>query len=89
MAHTNEAAKKAYEEINTRMHHAMMGDMTGDPDRDFVEGMIPHHQGAIEMARVVIEHGDDAELKKLAGEIIAAQEREVAFLEDWKRRHRA
>lgn len=51
--------------------------------------MIPHHQGAIEMARVVIEHGDDAELKKLAGEIIVAQEREVAFLEDWRRRHRA
>lgn len=38
MAHANEAAKKAYEEINNRMHHAMMGDMTGDPDRDFVEG---------------------------------------------------
>jgi len=85
----NEAARTAYQDINARMHHAMMGDLSGDPDRDFVGGMIPHHQAAIEMARVVIEHGRDHELRRLAQDIIDAQEREVTFLEDWRRRHGA
>lgn len=91
MAHqeANEAAKKAYGDINARMHHEMMGELSGDPDRDFVDGMIPHHRGAIEMARVVLEHGRDQELKTLARAIIDAQEHEIAFLEDWSKRHRA
>lgn len=75
----------------TGMHGAMqamqdeMGrvPMTGDPDIDFAAMMIPHHQGAIDMARAELAHGKDPELRKLAEEIIAAQEREIAFLERW------
>ena len=45
--------------------------------------MIGHHLGAIEMARIVLEHGSDPELRQLAEEVIAAREREVAFLKEW------
>lgn len=74
---------RAYREANDRMHAGMAIPFTGDADVDFVRGMIAHHQGAIDMARVVLEHGDDAEVKKLAEEIIAAQEAEIGWMTDW------
>ena len=53
---------------------------TGNQDRDFARMMIVHHQGAIDMARQQLARGSDPGLKKMAGEIVAAQEREIAEL---------
>jgi uncharacterized protein (DUF305 family) len=65
------------------MHRDMTLEFTGDPDVDFARGMIPHHQGAIDMARAVLAYGQDPELKALAEGIIAAQEQEIAVLRSW------
>lgn len=67
-----------------KMHHAM-GDMkpTGNVDVDFVKGMIPHHQGAIDMAKIELEKGKDPAIRKMAKEIIKAQEKEIADMRKW------
>jgi uncharacterized protein (DUF305 family) len=74
---------KAYRAANDKMHRDMNITFTGNADRDFVAGMIPHHQGAIDMARVVLAHGKDPEIRKLAEEIIKAQEGEIAWMKAW------
>jgi uncharacterized protein (DUF305 family) len=56
---------------------------TGNADIDFVRGMIPHHQGAVDMAKTVIAFGKDPQIRKLAEEIIKAQETEIAMMQSW------
>ncbi|ESR23855.1 CopM family metallochaperone [Lutibaculum baratangense] len=68
------------------MHDVMMSAMSAeDIDVAFVCGMIPHHQGAVAMARAVIEHGDDPWTKELAEQVIATQEQEIADMLEWLR----
>lgn len=90
--HTDAAASAPSEETpflaeNAAAMDKMMADMdvkpTGDVDADFVAMMIPHHQGAIDMAKIELQYGKDPELKKLAEDIIKAQESEIAFLKAW------
>jgi uncharacterized protein (DUF305 family) len=73
----------AYIAANDKMHAAMSLDFTGNPDVDFARGMIAHHEGAVDMARVVLEFGDDPQIRQLAETIIAAQEAEISFMRDW------
>lgn len=63
--------------------------MTGDPDHDFVAMMLPHHIGAVDMAKVELAHGKDPALLKLARGIVAAQDREIAFMKAWLAAHPA
>lgn len=76
-------SSKAFAEANARMHKDMAVPLTGNADVDFVQGMIPHHQGAIDMAKIVLEHGKDPEIRKLAEEVIKAQEGEIAMMKAW------
>ncbi len=78
------AAETGYKRAMAVMHEAMSKmPYSGNADVDFVRGMIPHHQAAIDMAKVVIAHGKDPEIRKLAEDIVSAQEREIDQMEAW------
>jgi uncharacterized protein (DUF305 family) len=77
----------AFMAANAKMHEAMSIPMTGDADVDFVRGMIGHHQGAIDMARIELQCGKDEKIRTLAKEIIKAQEGEIAMMKDWLKAH--
>ncbi len=66
---------------NAAAMDTMMADMavtpTGDIDRDFVAMMVPHHQGAIDMAKAVLRYGHNQQIRRLAQEIIVTQQQEI------------
>ncbi|MFL9894978.1 MULTISPECIES: CopM family metallochaperone [Paraburkholderia] len=78
---------QAFKAADDKMMQDMSADYTGDADKDFVAHMIPHHQGAIEMAQVELKYGKDPELKRLASNIIKAQHDEIAFMKKWQAKH--
>src|ERR1700693_2531440 len=69
---------------NEAVMNKMMMDMrvkpTGDVDRDFVAMMVPHHQGAVDMAKAELEYGRNARLRRLAHEIVAKQQQEITVM---------
>jgi uncharacterized protein (DUF305 family) len=81
-------SSKAFEEAMQKMHQDMMVGYTGDTDIDFVQGMLPHHQGAVDMAKVELLYGKDPEMRKLAEDIIRAQETEIAGMNAWLAKHK-
>ena len=78
-----EAVVRAFQEANARMHAAMSEPGTGDADRDFARGMIAHHEGAIEMAEILLRYGKDPDLRALAEDVIEVQRGEIEFLQRW------
>ncbi|MCG7403593.1 MULTISPECIES: DUF305 domain-containing protein [Caballeronia] len=85
---TDVSSTAAFQAADQKMMSGMSSiEYTGDADRDFVAHMIPHHQGAVEMAKVQLKYGKDAKLRKLAKDIIAAQNKEIAFMKQWLEQH--
>jgi hypothetical protein len=77
-------AEAAYGAAMDRMHGPMMqGIANADPDVAFVLGMIPHHQGAVDMAEIVLKFGKDARNQHFAREIIHTQTREIGEMREW------
>jgi len=81
------ASTKAYQDAMAKMDKGMSITYSGNADKDFVAGMIPHHQGAIDMAQVELRYGKDPQLRKLAHDIVAAQQKEIAFMQGWQAKH--
>ena len=83
---TDSSATMADRAAMMKMHEAM-NHYSGDPDRDFVQNMLPHHQGAVDMAKVELQYGKDPALIKMANNIVASQAKEIAMMKDWLAKH--
>lgn len=79
---------QAYMDAHQKMMGSMQAQPTGDADRDFATMMIPHHQGAVDMARVQLRYGKDPELRRMAQKIVGDQEREIAEFRAWQQKNR-
>ena len=77
------AATQGYVDAMNGMSAGMMMAFTGDADVDFIRGMIPHHQGAVDMAKIVLQYGKDPEIRKLAEDVVRSQETEIKFMREW------
>jgi uncharacterized protein (DUF305 family) len=78
---------KDFKAADMKMMHNMHVPYTGNPDVDFRTHMIPHHQGAVEMAKVALQHAQDPETKRMAQKIIDDQEKEIAEMQDWLKKN--
>lgn len=72
-----------YDSVNMEMHKEMSIKYSGNPDIDFVKGMIAHHQGAVDMAKIQLKYGKDPEMRRLAENIISSQEVEIKEMKKW------
>ena len=81
------ASTKDFKAADMQMMHNMSVPYTGNPDVDFRSHMIPHHQGAVEMAKVALKHAKDPETKRMAQKIIDDQGKEIAEMQDWLKKN--
>ncbi len=80
-------ADKAYAKANATMMNDMDAKPSGNADRDFVTIMLPHHQGALDMAKIELQYGKNPTLRAMASGIIKAQEVEIAEMKGWQAKH--
>ena len=81
------AATKGFKDAHMQMMHQTSTQFSGNVEVDFLRQMIPHHQGAIDMAKVELAHGKDPEIRKMAEKIIADQEKEIAEMKAWLKKN--
>ena len=80
----NAAEIAAFKAANASMMAEMDAvELTGNADVDLARLMIPHHRGAGAMAKVALTYGKDPQIRKVAEDIIKAQEAEIVFLQNW------
>ena len=77
------AAQRAYADASARMHAGMSAAIHADADVAFMQGMLAHHKGAVEMSEVALKYGKDAKVRDLATRIIKAQQSEIAEMQGW------
>ena len=83
------AMQQAYADGMDAMHEEMMAGIADPaPDMAFARGMLPHHIGAVDMAKTQLKYGKDAEMRKLAQEIIDAQQSEIEQMQSWITAHK-
>ncbi len=87
MMNHEHATDDAFAASREAMHKDMNVKPSGNIDADFLRNMIPHHEGAVAMAKVELEKGKDPELRKLAQDIVDAQEKEIGFMKEWLRKN--
>jgi uncharacterized protein (DUF305 family) len=86
-AQDQDSSSKAYSDAMQKMMQDMKIQPTSNPDKDFVTMMMPHHQGAIDMANIELKYGKDPELRRMANNIVSAQEKEIAEMKQWQTEH--
>ncbi len=79
----NGPSSQAFNGITAKMHQDMAITFTGNADVDFVKLMIPHHQAAVDMAKVVLAFGKDPEVKKVAQSVIKTEGAQLAWMNEW------
>jgi uncharacterized protein (DUF305 family) len=83
---SNHSEEQPFIAENAAAMNKMMGDMAikpvGDVDRDFVAMMVPHHQGAVDMAKAELKYGHNEQLRRLAQEIVTTQQLEIKIMQD-------
>ena len=79
---------KDFKQAHMGMMKNMNMEFSGDADVDFARSMIPHHQGAIDMAKLELKHGKDSELRKMAEKMIKDQEKEQKDLQAFLQKHK-
>ena len=85
---TTNSVTKDFQAALTEMQEQMLATpMSGNADRDFAMHMVLHHQGAIDMARIQLEHGRDSEMRNIAVKAILDHDKEIAYLSQWLEKH--
>jgi uncharacterized protein (DUF305 family) len=89
--HADKAKAAAWPELMSsmeKMHVAMASvESSGSSDADFVGLMLPHHQAAIDMAKIQLLYGSDPQMRRMAQEIITDQQSEIALMQLWLKEH--
>ena len=89
MESANTPAAKAYAQAMDKMHKDMAIEFSDNAGADFARAMIPHHQGALDMAQVALQYAKDDEIRRIAQKTIDDQTKDIKELRSWLERHQS